>query len=63
MRPILIDSDRNVRSITFSQAYQTYQKEFHVGVRFEPSFGKRLVKDCSAGDHLSTDCITIFMLN
>ena len=44
MRPILIFSDRNVGSITFSQAYQTYQKEFHVGMRFKPSFGKGLVK-------------------
>ena len=41
---ILIFLDRNVRSIILSPAYQTYHKEFHVGVRFEPSFGKGLVK-------------------
>ncbi|KAM1004676.1 hypothetical protein ACFX2C_004846 [Malus domestica] len=44
VRPILIDLDMNVGSIIFSQAYQTYHKEFIVGVKFELSFGKRLVK-------------------
>ncbi|KAM1157576.1 hypothetical protein TB2_027735 [Malus domestica] len=42
--PILNNSDKNVRSITFSQVYQAYQKEFHISVRFESSFGKGLVK-------------------
>ncbi|TQD96074.1 hypothetical protein C1H46_018310 [Malus baccata] len=41
---VRVDSDKNDKSITFSQAYQTYQKEFLVGVKFELSFGKRLVK-------------------
>ncbi|KAM1239285.1 hypothetical protein ACFX2I_044957 [Malus domestica] len=44
VRPILINLDMNVGSIIFSQAYQTYHKEFIVGVKFELSFGKRLVK-------------------
>ncbi|KAM2670013.1 hypothetical protein EV1_005997 [Malus domestica] len=44
VHPVHVDSDRNDMSITFSQAYQTYHKEFIVGVKFELSFGKRLVK-------------------
>ena len=50
MHPIPFDSDRNVKSVILSSAYQTYQKEIHVGVRFKPSFGRGLVKGCSAGD-------------
>ncbi|KAM1652629.1 hypothetical protein ACFXTN_005062 [Malus domestica] len=42
--PVRVDSDMNVGSIIFSQAYQTYHKEFHVGMRFKLYFGKRLVK-------------------
>ncbi|KAM1248219.1 hypothetical protein ACFX15_043512 [Malus domestica] len=44
VHPILIELDKNVGSIIFSQAYQTYHKEFIVGVKFELSFGNRLVK-------------------
>ncbi|RXH89420.1 hypothetical protein DVH24_031777 [Malus domestica] len=40
VRPILINLDMNVGSIIFSQAYQTYHKEFIVGVKFELSFAK-----------------------
>ncbi|KAM1175808.1 hypothetical protein ACFX19_028761 [Malus domestica] len=55
--PILNNSDKNVRSIIFSQVYQAYQKEFHMGVRFESSFGTTILGAIKSAVNSSTEVI------